>query len=237
MGTRTLYFALGAALALAACRKQEVEEPDLGYGYFPTSVGTWVEYQVDSLWRDDPADVLDSVSYRLLERIEEHYTDLEGRPCQRIHRYVRDTTGAWVVRDVWTSTMDAYAAEKTEENYRRLKLSFPVRDGRRWDTHVYGTGATGDPDRNDELLVAYEQVDEPWSTGGLAFNRTVLVKNTVPPNLVDTREFEERYADGVGMVYKFWEEARNIVVSNPNGSITLQYVGWRLRMTAVAHGS
>ena len=119
MRTAPLLFALGTMVLFVACKKEEVEEPDLGHGYFPTDVGTWVEYKVDSLWRDEPSGVLDSVSYRLLERIEEHYTDLEGRPCQRIHRYVQDATGAWVVRDVWTSTVDTYAAEKTEENYRR----------------------------------------------------------------------------------------------------------------------
>lgn len=237
MRSHHLLIVFGASLLLAACKKEEVEEPDMGYGYFPTAVGTWVEYQVDSLWRDDPSNVLDSVSYRLLERIEEHYTDLEGRPCQRIHRYVHDATGEWVVRDVWTSTVDGYAAEKTEENYRRLKLSFPVRNARRWDINIYGTGATGDDSRSDELLVAYEDIDEPWSTGNLSFAKTVLVKNTVPPNFVDTREFEERYADGVGMVAKYWEESTNRVVYNPDGTITLQNVGWRLRMTAVAHGS
>lgn len=238
MRTHWMHLAVWSAILLSACRKEEaVEAPDMGLDYFPTAVGTWVEYQVDSLWRDDPSNVLDSVSYHLLERIEEHYTDLEGRPCQRIHRYVQDLDGAWVVRDVWTSTVDAYAAEKTEENYRRLKLSFPVRDARRWDINVYGTGATGDDTRNDELLVAYEQVDQPWSTGSLSFDKTVLVKNTVPPNFVDTREFEERYADGVGMVYKYWEESTNRVVYNPDGTITLQNVGWRLRMIAVAHGS
>ena len=64
---------LTGLLVLGACKKDEVVEVDLGYGYFPTAVGTWVEYQVDSLWRDDPSDVLDSVSYRLKQRIEELY--------------------------------------------------------------------------------------------------------------------------------------------------------------------
>ncbi|MBK8533607.1 MAG: hypothetical protein IPL64_17220 [Flavobacteriales bacterium] len=32
------------------------------------------------------------------------------------------------------------------------------------------------------------------------------MKNKVPPNAVVKRNFEERYADGVGMVSKYWEE-------------------------------
>lgn len=237
MRNQTLLTLLGGILLLAACKKgEEVPEPDLGYDYFPTAIGTWVEYQVDSMWRDDPSAVHDSVSYRLRERIVDHYTDLEGRPCQKIHRYVLDAAGQWVVRDVWTATMDAYAAEKTEENYRRLKLSFPVRASRRWDINVYGTGATGDPNRDDELLVSYGQVDVPWNTDSLSFDKTVLVKNTVEPNFIDTRRFEERYAKGVGLVQKYWEESINRVVNNPDGTITLQNKGWRLRMIATAHG-
>lgn len=237
MRPRLLFTTLCAMALLGACKKgEEVPEPDLGYDYFPTAIGTWVEYQVDSLWRDDLSNVLDSVSYRMREKIVDHFTDLEGRPCQKIHRFVLDENGQWVVRDVWAATSDAYAAEKTEENYRRLKLSFPVRASRRWDINIYGTGATGDTDRNDELLVSYSQVDVPWSTDSLSFPKTVLVKNTVAPNFIETRRFEERYAKGVGMVQKYWEESTNRVVNNPDGSITLKNTGWRLRMIATAYG-
>lgn len=133
---------LTGLLVLGACKKDEVVEVDLGYGYFPTAVGTWVEYQVDSLWRDDPSDVLDSVSYRLKQRIEEVYTDDEGRTCQRIHRYVKDEDDIWVVRDVWTMTVGNTAAEMTEENQRRLKMAFAVREATTWDINVYNSSSS-----------------------------------------------------------------------------------------------
>ncbi|MGV3636768.1 MAG: hypothetical protein ACO1NQ_03880 [Flavobacteriales bacterium] len=225
-------------VALSSCKKEEpATEPDLGYGYFPTVTGTWVEYQVDSLWRDDPSNVRDSVSYRLLERIVEQYTDLEGRTCQRIHRFVRNEAGEWVVRDVWSATTDASAAERTEENYRKLKLSFPVRLDRRWDINALGTSAVDDPEEDDELEVEYDEVDEPWSNTALSFERTLLVKNTVPANFVEKRNFEERYAHGVGMVEKYQEETNTQLFYPPTGPPVPQVRGWRLRMTAVAYGT
>jgi len=234
---RLMAFGLAAAL-LAGCKKDEVPEPDLGYTYFPVAKGAWVEYQVDSLWRDDRAGVLDSVSYRLMQRIEELYTDDEGRPCQRIHRYVKDANDAWVVRDVWTSTRSTTAAEMTEENYRRLKLSFPVRISRTWDIHILGTGAADDPDTDDELLVAYREIGEPWSANGLTFPNTLLLRNTVPANLVDKRNFEERYADGVGMVAKYWEETdTQYTYPEPTFQLVIEVKGWRLDMVAVAYGT
>ena len=224
MATAQKIILLTGLLALASCKKDEVVEVDLGYGYFPTTIGTWVEYQVDSLWRDDPSQVLDSVSYRLKQRIEEIYTDDEGRTCQRIHRYVRDEDDIWVVRDVWTMTVSNTAAEMTEENQRRLKMAFAVREGTTWDINVYNTV--------DELTVAFREVGDPWSANGLSYDNTVLVKNTVAPNFVEKRNLEERYADHVGMVSKYWEETNTQV--NDTGGI--EVTGWRLDMVAVAHG-
>ncbi len=222
---------LAVVLLVSACKKDEAEPNDLGYDYFPTKVGSWVEYQVDSLWRDDGAGtpILDSVSYRLLERVESNYIDPEGRTAQRILRYVRDGENNWVVRDVWTKTLGTTAAEMTEENKRRLKLSFPVRSARTWDINVYNT--------DDELTVAYRNLGEPWQAGSLSFEETVLVKNTVPPNFIDKRNFEERYAKGVGMVSKYWEETNTQTVYPPPPQLPIVEVrGWRLNMVAVAYG-
>ena len=223
-------------LLVAGCRKDEpAVEPDLGFGYFPTALHSWIEYQVDSLWQDDASNVLDSVSYRLKERIEEYYTDDEGRLCHRIHRYVLDGEGNWVVRDVWTATLGTTVAEATEENLRRLKLVFPVDEGTSWDMNVYNT--------EDDFTVSYEEVDVPWAANGLNYASTLLVMNTIPPNFVEKRNFEERYALGVGMVSRYREETNTQVIfpeptpGNPNPAARVEVVGWRLNMVAVAHGT
>ncbi len=222
-------------LLLWSCGKEGSAEPqDPGYDYFPTAIGTWVEYQVDSVWRDDGFNVLDSVSYRLLERIEEHYTDPAGRPALRILRYVKDSTDNWLVRDVWSAVLTETVAEKTEENVRRLKLSFPIREGRRWDMHAYGPEA--------ELLVALRDVNDPWTVNGITFDRTAIVRSTVAPNLVETRNFEERYAKGVGMVEKYWEETTTNIIfppptpQNPDPAPIYEVRGFELNMVVVAYG-
>lgn len=210
-----------SALAMVGCKKQEAERPDLGYGYFPRVVGAFIVYQVDSTWADEPAQVQGSVSYLLKEKVVEEYTDPAGRKSWRIHRFVKNAADEWVIRDVWTSTMDEVAAEVTEENMRRQKLSFPVRDGRRWDINVYNV--------TDELEVAFREVGGAWSGGGLSYDRTVLVKNTLPPNAVITRNFQERWAHGAGMVSKYWE-FKDQQSDGCHGC-------WRLDMVAVAHGN
>lgn len=220
MELRSLTLALVAASLFCGCAKDDPPEVDLGYGYYPRQVGSWVEYQVDSLWRDDSFQILDSVSYRLLEKVVEAYTDPEGRPAFRIHRFIQDTDGNWVIRDVWTSTKDEQAAEMTEENLRRLKLSFPVRSGRTWNTNVYNP--------EEEFSVGYLDIGAAWSAMGLSYANTVLVKNTVPPNFVIKRNLEERYADGIGMVSKYREESE---------TQSTGVKGWRLKMIAVSYGN
>ncbi len=228
---RILLFSMIASIVIVACKKNEAPEPlDLGYDYFPTKVGTWVEYQVDSMWRDDAANVWDSVNYRLLERIEGTYSDLEGRPALRIQRYVKNLNDEWTIRDVWTATRNTIAAEKTEEDVRRQKLAFPVRDARSWDINVYNA--------EGELKVAMREVGSPKTINGLSYAETVLVKNTVPLNFVLDRTYEERYAKSVGLVSKLWVdlETQNRWVETSQQFVT-ERRGFRLTMTAVAHGT
>ncbi len=219
-----------AALLLAGCAKEKQPAPvDLGYDYFPANVGAWVVFQVDSLWRDDQAGLLDSVSYLLREQVVEQYTDPEGRTAYRLLRSVQDNEGNWVPRDVWTFTVSNTAAEQTEENKRRLKLSFPVRETRSWDVNALNT--------DDELLVAHRNVGLPWSSGSRTYGETVLVRNTMPPNLVVTRNYEERYAKGVGLVSKYWEEMIRNTTYPPNQPPLVREVGFRLNMLALDHGT
>ena len=220
MASRNTIALFAGLILLAACAKEEEPAPvDLGMDYFPARIGAWVEYQVDSLWRDDPAGVLDSVSYRLREQVSEQYQDPSGRTAYRLLRSVLNTEGEWVVRDVWTFTVNNTAAEMTEENKRRIKLTFPVREGRTWDINATNS--------DQELLVAHREVGSAWATDSLSWAATVLVRNTQPPNPVITRNFEERYAKGVGLVRKYWEETN---------TQTTGVVGFRMNMVAVAYG-
>jgi hypothetical protein len=222
---RTLPYLLSATVLLAACKDENAIPRETGEAYFPMAIGTWVEYQVDSMWRDDYVNVWDSVSYRLLERIEEAYTDPAGRPAVRIKRYVRDADGAWVVRDVWTATRNERFAEKTEEDQRMLKLSFPVTNGRRWNVHAF----IPDP----ELEVAARDVHRPLQLTALSFDSTITVRHTVPSNPITRRDFEEWYARGVGLVAKRVHNTNTQTDALGNVSVK----GERLVMEAVAYGN
>lgn len=218
-----------SAVLLVSCAKDEpAESIDMGYDYFPTEVGTWVEYQVDSMWRDDVVQVHDSLSYTLRVEVAEAYTDPGGRPSQRIKRYVRSGAGDWIIRDVWTATRDNRIAELTEENKRKQKLAFPARNAMRWDCNVFNTDA--------EQEIRIEEAGQPWAVNGLSFTNTLVVRNTVPANLVVRRDLEERYAKGVGMVEKLQVETQTNFTYPPGQPPVPVVKGFRLRMVVTDHG-
>ncbi len=212
-------------LVLIGCSKDTTEPVDLGFDYFPTQVGKWVEYQVDSTWYDEFNSISGTVSYRVRETVFEDFTDPEGRPAQRIRREVQDTAGVWHTHDIWWQVRTASAAEKTEENMRRLKLSFPAGPNRYWNANVYNTG--------EELELTFGDLHLPYSVNGMDFDSTLTVKSTYFNNIIDTISFNERYAKHVGLVRKRW------VRSNSQWDVPLQQFltrGWTLNMVAVAHG-
>jgi hypothetical protein len=230
-----------AALTLlfgTSCKKDEpMQILDLGYGYFPTDTGRWVEYEVDSTWYDELNGVNGHVNYRLREVIAENFTDPEGRPAQRVKRYVQDSLGVWNTRDVWWQTRDNYAAEKTEENLRRLKMSFPVSLGRYWDVNIYNPDANEVyPNEPQEIEVGYHDIGDPWSVNGMSFDSTVTVDSDYPNNLVDTLIWQERYAKHVGMIEKFYQRSKTDIQYPQGLPPIISTLGMRLRMTVVAHG-
>lgn len=222
---RTSYPALllcTAAWLAVGCAKDEPAPVDLGFDYFPTTVGRWIEYQVDSqrvhIEGGDTAQL--DLSYALREVITEDFTDPEGRPAQRIIRYTRDTAGNWQPKDVWWQVREQRHAEKTEENMRRVKLLFPPREGEEWNTNARNTA--------DEFDLEYTAVDEAWSVNGLSFPNTVVVEGTYPNNFIFTKRYRERYAKGIGLVDREVDSVEN----QPGFS----YDRWYLRQTVTSYG-
>ncbi|MFT3885185.1 MAG: hypothetical protein QM724_07085 [Flavobacteriales bacterium] len=186
------------AIIPGGCKKDDTPARiDLGYGYFPTDIGRWIEYDVDSNYQDAQTirgDTVHHTHHRLREELTNAFTDGEGRAAQRVVRYRQDSTGTWLASNVWWQTRTSTQAERSEDNQRRVKLVFPPRTGQYWNTNATNT----DP----AFELTYVEVDAPWSVNGMRFDSTLLVKTTYPNNLVLTRTYYERYAKHVGLVYR-----------------------------------
>lgn len=193
--------AFTAAFSLYSCREDNIIDSDIGWGYFPTNVGHWVVYEIDSTVYDDFEGDTDVYRYQVKEYFESSFIDNEGRPTIRIERYKRwydpnvpyDSI-PWYLSRVWAFTRTNSNGEKLEENERFLRLSFPATQGKTWNGNVYNTIG--------EWTYKYREVDVPFSIAAFAFDSTVLVEQKNEINLINHRVYKERYAKNVGLIEK-----------------------------------
>jgi hypothetical protein len=184
-------------LALACKKEKTVEKLDIGLAYFPTEIGRYVIYQVDSISYDDffnPVKI-DTAHFQIKEKIESQFTDNEGRLSERIERYARkNDTLPWVLRDVWYQTRTSSKAEKVEENVRFVKLTFPALENQKWNGNALNTIG--------KYTYEIDAVDRKKKINQFEFDSTLTVNQILDSNLIEKKYQLEIYAKNVGMIYR-----------------------------------
>lgn len=190
-------------LASSSCKKDEDQPLDLGYRYFPDQVGHYVVYDVDSFFYNDfnvPL-TIDTFKFQLKEKIQSTYSDNQGRPTQRLERYVRFYNPSipysslpWTLRDVWAANKTRTTAEKVEENVRFVKLAFAVDIDKTWNGNAQNT-------LGNETY-SYEFVDLPRTIGGVVFDSVLQVNQKDQSSLIGKSFSIEKFAKRTGLVYK-----------------------------------
>ncbi len=190
-------------LFFAGCKKRVIEEaPDLGYDYFPTEVGKFVEYDVDSTaYIQLPT--IDTIikKFRIKVKIDSIFLDNQGRNTMRVVRYKKNydavipySAMTYVIQDIWAANATKTTAEFVEENVRYIKLTFPVKADKKWNGNVQNT--IGD------WQYKYVNMDVPLTLGALSFEKTLEVSQLYFPSVISYQNYTEKYARGVGMIYK-----------------------------------
>jgi hypothetical protein len=209
------------AFTFYSCKKDDGSVPDMGYSYFPTQVGTYVIYDVDSTYYDDFYVPVKATNYKFLlkEKIESVFMDNQNRPTLRLERYVKYydslvpySSQSWILRDVWAANLNNTTAEKVEENVRYTRLIFPVRQGKVWDGNVQNI--------YDERDFSYVFVDAAFTVGKFNFKKVLETLYDDGGSILTSREYHtEKYAQDVGMVYR----QEIVVQSQPkSGATTLE---------------
>ncbi len=182
-----------------SCKKESVEIPTLSYNYFPTEKGKYIIYDVDSIYHSETDnnndDSVFSYHFQIKDKIDSSYIDLEGRVNQVRLRYHRDNdTMQWQLTEVWTQYLSSTSAYLTEDNIKYHKLSFPINSTISWNGN--------DSNTEDEEIYYYDYFHESDALNGLSFDSTLSVIQIDENNFVETIYGNEKYAAGVGMIYK-----------------------------------
>lgn len=210
----------------------------MGYDYAPTTIGKYVIYDVDSTIYDDFNDDTTYYKYRIKEKLEETYTDNQGRSAIRMVRYIKKYNPlvsydniAWTVKDVWNYTKTNTALEVVEEDVRFVKLIFPAKEGSTWNGNSQNT--------LDEMEYKYKYVNQAESINGTAFDNVAYVeqKDDKLKNVIHRQFYIEKYAKNVGLIYR---EIKDLYSNTVVAGIPVEQrieKGIIYKLTYVTHGT
>jgi hypothetical protein len=223
------FFAGFLAFGLVSCQKEEGVPPlQIDFRYFPLETGRYIVYDVDSIGYNSFDGSTQVSSYQIEERVDSSFVNDAGSESFKIIRSRRkDENSVWFITDVWSANITETTAEKVEENLRFIKLHFPVQLNSRWYGNNY-IQTDSDLVYLADWVYEYTAVHAPAAINGLAFDSVLTVMQFEEQNLIEDIRYQEKYASGVGLVYK---EERNISTQpgeSPNGfSIVMQVKEYR----------
>lgn len=196
-------------LFFAHCKKTDNIAIDLGYNYYPTEIGFWQEYQVDSVFYSDftnPISV-DTFSFQIKEVIESSFLDLNANENLRIEQYKKDATSSYQIRHIFSLKASAVNIQKVENDLRYIKMVFPIKENKSWNGNIY-LDVKEEPTLNYlntekyDWNYVYTSVHESLQIGNFTFDSCVTVMQIDEENLFEKKYSKEIYAKNVGLVYK-----------------------------------
>lgn len=196
--------------------KEEKELFDLTdhTSYFPLAVGKYWVYSVDTIYSSKAFSGLrrDTVSIEAKEEVVEQFVTESRDTFYKVERYERPHANAnWVIKKVFTISRDGNKAIKTEDNFRFIKLTFPVKEGNQWKSTVFfPEDATIFISGKNMAIFKYweseiEKLDYSYKIGKLTFEEIAEVYHANEKNVAtEYRVVKEVYAKGVGLIQSEW---------------------------------
>lgn len=182
------------------CKEETKIIKDTGKDYYPLSVGSYYIYEVDSFLYDGINKRIDSSSIIIKDFVVEIILDSTGHENFRIERSIQVDSVTWYAYLSYTSAIHPLSIQSFRDNYREVRMSFPITDFKTWDGNIYSSKAFEE--------FKYIGIQEPFEVGNNAFTNTVTVlhKEFYEPKpplqpLFDIYK-KEVFAKGVGMVYR-----------------------------------
>jgi len=179
--------------------------PDGGKFFYP-KIGQSVVYEVEET-AYELTGKLTVKNYQIKEVNAAIFKDLDGREALRIERYRRENdTQQWMLDFVFIAKKEIDKALKTENNVTYIKISFPIKEGLKWNGNAYNSLG------ND--IYEMKKVNQTFETNGQKFDNSITIIQQNDSTLLDLKKRIEVYAEGIGLVF---QEKTNVFYCNsPN---------------------
>lgn len=208
----------------------------MGLDYYPTTIGRYVIYDVDSTIYNSLTQDTTVTKYRIKEKITELFTDNEGQDALRLERFIKKYNPiksydsiAWAIKEVWMVNANKKSVQVVEGNVRYTKLVFPVQQGANWNGNAKNTIG--------EWLYTYEYIDKAETIGSKQLDKVLNVKQKNYRTLISYQNYTEKYAKGIGLVYR---EITDILSNNVIANVPVEgriEDGLIYKQTLVSYGN
>ncbi len=227
----SLLFIAAALLVISSCKKTE-ELPVLPLSdYYPLKAGKYVTYNLDSIvYYTNFNTSAVTKSYQVKLVTDAQITDAMGRPAWRIIRYIRTgTTGPWTADNVFMAVNTGNSIEYIENNLRFIKLVSPIRQDYTWQGNKYiDVSSLGSQIKYlDGWDYTYDSINVKSTIGTIPVDSTIKVAQIDNRTSIDRTFSEEKYAKGIGLVYRNFIYWNNGTV---NGTFTDNSYGVIMKM-------
>ena len=177
--------------------------PQDGGNFFYPKIGQSVVYDVEDT-QYELTGKFTVKNYQLKEVNVSNFKDSDGKDALRIERYRRENnTEKWVIESIFVAKKTVDKALKTENNVTYVKISFPIKEGLKWNGNAYNSL------ENDSYEM--KKVNQSFQSNGQKFDNTFYIIQQNDSTLIDLKKRIEIYAEGVGMIY---QEKTNVSYCN-----------------------
>jgi len=235
---------------LSACKKTETFSTFPLSDYNLQTPGKYITYRLDSLLFVDFGSRDTIVSYFAKDVVDAQVTDNLGRPAYRIFHYIRKTENdPWQPDNTFLTVPTDFSIEFIENNLRYIKLQQPLKEGFSWkgnaylDTYDANSATSGITDWDltylDDWDYVYQDINQPLSLGNTNLDSTVTVverdefSNDSTIDIINDRNyFVEKYAKGIGLVYRNFYHREYQPSANGNPGYN---TGYGVALTMIDH--
>jgi len=204
-------------LFIASCGPDSNPEDldlDYGYEYFPLEIGKFMEYRLDSIIYDTTSIGVtrDTNVWFAREEVVDTFRDLSNELNFRIERSQRQSAAEpWEIESVYAAILLDDQAIRIEDNFRFIKMVFPLSEGDIWDGNIFIDDETIITIAGESVEVfkswSYEldELDEQAIVNNMPYDSVMTIfqannQEGPDPNLIELRFSKEQYAKNIGLI-------------------------------------
>jgi hypothetical protein len=195
-------------LGIWGCKEETVVlDTPFQYEYFPLMLGQQRNFIVDSVLFDPQGSrvSIDTTTTFVREVVVDTFRNANKDLEYRIERFERSNAqDNWVLKSVLTESRTTTQAQRFENNFRLLKMVFPVQSELKWNPLLYA-----DPSTKVEVKGEPLELFKGWKANikgiGQSWNQypnTLEIQFSNYENAIELRRGTERYAANLGLVYR-----------------------------------